>query len=723
MTRSQRERTDDTLGNLSTVAQLLAMVAMSLAALVLLGWAAQLEWAERVLPNMVAMRPTTAMCLLLLGISWFAPRTVSVMSIVASMAIASVTLTGYAFGVRTPLIDLVIDGDSASQPGQITLFTGLCLVLIAGCRLLAFWPDVRPGSFRLLETMALAVMAIAALALLGYAYGVRSLYSVGSLTTMPPHTAIALEALGTASFVSVPRGTASWIFGERDAGARLLRRFLPVTLLVVPALGYVRLTGQRAGLYDTAFGLALMAIGSTVIVTGTAWFAARALSRADRRRESAINALRLINIDLKAQARTHATELEIQNNAAALMRERERIAADLHDLVVQRLFAVALKLQLAATRDPRPEYSAAVEGIDEAIHDLRGSIYALKQSDRTDRWEDTLSVIAHDASALGMEPNLVIQGDIRTVPIEILGELVAVTREAVSNAVRHADAKTLSIQLRITDNEVNLQVRDDGHGLAPDQTSTSGLLNVRTRAEKLGGWCRWEPNEPRGTVLIWHVPLKTAPAIVSSLDRETIHDQVLTVMLDIARDLLSDDADPLPQIARAIKQMVRGDAFSIVVPHDDSTLLIHATEGFDEQDDPAGTFFASEASHSGQVISSGRALRIDDLWELKSVLQPRKLPYGPMLVVPLIGTSRIWGSVNVVRLRGRAPFSQLEVDTATTIASYGMTAMELREHQCPPGLRALPHQAWPVGSLPTRSRSRKPVSAIQERVHAQQRLP
>ena len=92
------------------------------------------------------------------------------------------------------------------------------------------------------------------------------------------------------------------------------------------------------------------------------------------------------------------------------------------------------------------------------------------------------------------------------VPPEISAHLIAVLREAVSNVARHALADRAEVELEVTDHEVVLTVSDDGSGIPPDRAE-SGLRNVRRRAGELGGSMQLRGNEPRGTVLVWRVPL------------------------------------------------------------------------------------------------------------------------------------------------------------------------------------------------------------------------
>jgi signal transduction histidine kinase len=108
---------------------------------------------------------------------------------------------------------------------------------------------------------------------------------------------------------------------------------------------------------------------------------------------------------------------------------------------------------------------------------------------------------------LGFAPSVRTLGPVDSaVSQEISAHLIAVVREAVSNVARHALADRAEVQLEVTDHELVLTVSDDGSGMPPDRAE-SGLRNVRRRATELGGSMHVRPNQPRGTVLTWRVPL------------------------------------------------------------------------------------------------------------------------------------------------------------------------------------------------------------------------
>jgi signal transduction histidine kinase len=194
-----------------------------------------------------------------------------------------------------------------------------------------------------------------------------------------------------------------------------------------------------------------------------------------------------------------------------LFEDRDRIARDLHDLVIQRLFAAGLSLQSGLRHSLPPEGAArldsVVDELDATIKDIRRTIFALGTMDTgaADLQSEVVALVDRAASTLKFRPGLEFEGPVRTaVPPDVAPELLAVLGELLSNATRHADAHRIEVQVSV-DDALCLVVADDGRGL-PDQVSESGLANVRKRAASLGGTCE-VASGPDGTTVTWRVPL------------------------------------------------------------------------------------------------------------------------------------------------------------------------------------------------------------------------
>lgn len=199
----------------------------------------------------------------------------------------------------------------------------------------------------------------------------------------------------------------------------------------------------------------------------------------------------------------------------ALVEDRERIARDLHDTVIQRLFATGMSLQgcvRMVESDPQgaiERVEAAVDDLDLTVKHIRTAIFGLESSrpNRDGTRSRVLSLVREATGPLGFEPRVLLDGPVDTgISLEIANELIASLREALSNVARHARATRVEVEV-VFDDEVRLTVRDDGAGPpAPDAPRGKGLKNMGERAERLGGTFELRPAEGGGTLLEWRVP-------------------------------------------------------------------------------------------------------------------------------------------------------------------------------------------------------------------------
>ncbi|MFC0003902.1 sensor histidine kinase [Micromonospora siamensis] len=194
-----------------------------------------------------------------------------------------------------------------------------------------------------------------------------------------------------------------------------------------------------------------------------------------------------------------------------VLEDRERIARDLHDVVIQRLFATGLQLQSGAM-NARPEVAkrinAAVDDLDATIRDIRRTIFELRTPMSAALRTEIREALEAAAETLGRRPELELVGPIDSaVPDALRPELTAVLREALSNAARHAHADRVAVAVRVDAGWVTVQVTDDGVGCDP-AAARSGLVNLRERAERLGGEFQLDRVDPHGTRVRWSVPLR-----------------------------------------------------------------------------------------------------------------------------------------------------------------------------------------------------------------------
>lgn len=196
-----------------------------------------------------------------------------------------------------------------------------------------------------------------------------------------------------------------------------------------------------------------------------------------------------------------------------LTQDRARIARDLHDHVIQRLFGVSLALQAVAAA-PGPNVAAIateqIDVLDAAIKEIRTVIFALGSGDGRARHgtrERLLGIASDAAHSLPSAPRIRFSGAIDTlVPPDIADDLAAVVRECLSNVARHSQADTVDIGVDVTPEDVRFTIRDDGIGIR-DDAMRSGLRNLAERAQMRGGLFEIRTHANGGTVASWEVPL------------------------------------------------------------------------------------------------------------------------------------------------------------------------------------------------------------------------
>ena len=204
-----------------------------------------------------------------------------------------------------------------------------------------------------------------------------------------------------------------------------------------------------------------------------------------------------------------------QHRELAVLADRDRIAGDLHDHVIQRLFATGMSLQGTVRRiaDPgvRRRVSRAVEHLDETVREIRTSIFDLHTTGTSG--EDSLrrrmlDIVDELAASVDVSPSVRISGAVDTlVPEELAIHATAVLREAVSNAIRHSHAGEIVVTVEAAADLI-IDVVDDGVGM-PSGVARSGLLGVERRAAKCGGMAVVVPGPHGGTRLTWRAPLPT----------------------------------------------------------------------------------------------------------------------------------------------------------------------------------------------------------------------
>jgi signal transduction histidine kinase len=272
-------------------------------------------------------------------------------------------------------------------------------------------------------------------------------------------------------------------------------RELPGTAALLGAVGPV-MSAPLSSRGPAAHGAALVVVGAP----GRPPFSSLSLTLLTRFAEQAGLALEY----LRSQA---------ERRRLAVFEDRDRIARDLHDLVIQRLFATGLGLQGLLPVVPDEQAVRRLEGyvddLDETIQDIRSAIYSLNVAGRADGEEQlahaaVLDVISEVTEVLGHRPRLTVTGPVDTiVGADLRPDLLAVLRELLTNVARHAGASRVDVRVSASPEEVSLEVTDDGRGIAPQTTRRSGLANLSARARARGGALRLVRPAGGGTQVIW----------------------------------------------------------------------------------------------------------------------------------------------------------------------------------------------------------------------------
>ena len=191
--------------------------------------------------------------------------------------------------------------------------------------------------------------------------------------------------------------------------------------------------------------------------------------------------------------------------------ERERLARDLHDTVIQRLFGIGLSLQMALPaldEAPRERVNLALDELNETIHDIRTTIFEIDQDRAT---EDTLrqratALVEEVGSRLGVEAHLVMEtGLSQAVNEHCAHHTVQALREILSNVVRHSEATHVDVEINSDGPRLVLRVRDNGVGFDQANGPGRGLRNLASRAHDLGGDCEIRSHTGGGTLVTWTV--------------------------------------------------------------------------------------------------------------------------------------------------------------------------------------------------------------------------
>jgi signal transduction histidine kinase len=270
--------------NLIVLSRAAAAFSTAVGLVVFLGWIFDIHALIRISPGFATMKANTALVFALSGIALWSLtsvkpskllRRVSRVCAVTIALIGVLTLSEFLFEWNPGIDNLIVRDHHTAHtphPGRMSPATALSFVLL-GVAFLTMDLETRSGK-RPAQWLVLPIFIDGFIALLGYSYGVESLYRVGAYASIALHTAL-LDVLISAGFLFARPGKGLMIVAtDTTAGGWIFRRFLPTAVLFVPALGWLRLAGQRIGLYTLEFGTALLVMTNVIVLSVLIWWAA-----------------------------------------------------------------------------------------------------------------------------------------------------------------------------------------------------------------------------------------------------------------------------------------------------------------------------------------------------------------------------------------------------------------------------------------------------------------
>jgi signal transduction histidine kinase/ActR/RegA family two-component response regulator len=469
--------------------------------LVLIGWWLRVPVLQSGLPGLATVKPNTAVCLLgcgaslqlFLSSSTHTSRMAGRLIAACVFVIAAATLSEDLFGVDFS-IDQLLFREGAGSPGVTHLGrmapgTALSFIL-AGA---ALW-CLHGRRAQWTQYVAIPIAIVALVGVVGYAFGVNSLYALRSFSWMALPTALAFCVLSASLMMAIPDQGFMAIIVSDTAGGFAGRRLLGLVPVALFAIAWTTLTGERAGYYDGRFGLALMTVLTTLFAAAILLWHAGVLRRVDLNRQE-----RTVELERRTmQLSRLASDLTL-----AEQRAREQLAGTLHDGLQQLLVAATLNLDQLKRKEHSSADSAkllvqAKAHVDEAI--------AAARSLRVELFPPVLhssglpAALTWLAKHMRNEYGLLVQlsadpiANSERKDVRIL--LFESVRELLFNAVKHAKVDRVAMDLVLDQaNGICITVADEGVGFDPsglaDRASTAhvgwGLVSIRERLTLLGG--------------------------------------------------------------------------------------------------------------------------------------------------------------------------------------------------------------------------------------------
>ena len=276
-----------------------AIFAMCVGAIVLVGWTLDLDVLKSLHPALASMKPNSAIAFIMAGFALWVRRhehaaigVIGRVSAVAVLLIGAATLVEYATGLDLHIDQLIFSDDVAHQaPGRMALATAICFALTGTALQMIDTATKRWG--RPAQWLALVAGTVAFVALVGYVYGVKALHSTSSSTSVALHAAVTVLVLCVGILYARPTlGIMRVMTLQASPVSAAARRMIPA-LIVLPILfGWLRLMGERAGLYGFEFGLAIYALSNVIAMSGLLWWTSVSQLRVELGARNASEAVR-----------------------------------------------------------------------------------------------------------------------------------------------------------------------------------------------------------------------------------------------------------------------------------------------------------------------------------------------------------------------------------------------------------------------------------------------
>ena len=300
----------------SLVAPAAGVTVAVLGATVLAAWATGADLVIRLRPGLPSMKPATAVCLVALGVALVAVgarrrhvRRLAVPAATVAAAVAALSLVARAGGPPSPVEELMFPAAVMRDPSHGHPAGATCLLVLLLAASLVTRASGRPGYELAAQALGVAALVGSLLAALDHLYGDRAPYLGNVRSIMAVHTAAGLALASVGALAAVPGGLVNRVLDQSGPGSAMRRRLLLVVTVALPAIGWLRLEGERLGLYGTSFGVAVTTVAGGALVYAAAWSATGAADRSGAMLRDAWQRLGMTNARLERRIAEQAQEL------------------------------------------------------------------------------------------------------------------------------------------------------------------------------------------------------------------------------------------------------------------------------------------------------------------------------------------------------------------------------------------------------------------------------